>query len=115
MGICYARLNLTDPLPTFKTLQGRKSTKFHLRARMCQHLLSRDDAPEMVFENGEATFPLVPAPTPAEHVIRETKIPIKSSYHLGVTFMESTGKTDLLNIWLCRASANNSAVISTNR
>jgi len=83
MGVCYPRVSLKDPLPTFNTLQEWteiKSTKFDICARMCQYILSRDDAPDVTFENGEAIFPPVPSPAPGQAITQETKILIYQDF-----------------------------------
>jgi len=83
MGATYPRLTLTDSIPQFATLdewQRNKSTKLDTCARMCLHLLSRDDAPEMIFEDGQVTFPHIPAPRHGEELSKETKIIIYQEF-----------------------------------
>ncbi|TFK60185.1 hypothetical protein BDN72DRAFT_779739 [Pluteus cervinus] len=69
LGAGYARLDTQDPLPKFKTLEEwhrQKSTKMDACARICQHLLSRDDASDPIIENGKITFPPLPPLQPGE-------------------------------------------------
>lgn len=83
MGATYPRLSLTEPIPCFKSLEewdSRKSTKVDICARMCCHLLSRDDAPEMSFKDGQVIFPDIPPPTHGEIVQKETKILIYQEF-----------------------------------
>ena len=83
MGATYPCLSLTDTIPHFKTLdewQDRKSTKLDTCAQMCRHLLSRDDASEMMFEDGQVIFPVIPTPKPGETVLKETKILIYQEF-----------------------------------
>ena len=60
--------------------QRNKSTKVDICARICLHLLSRDDAPSMVFENGGVVFPPVPVPAPGERVSQTIKILIYQEF-----------------------------------
>jgi hypothetical protein len=81
MGATYPRLSLTDKIPLFKSLeewQSRKSTKVDVCAQMCRHLLSRDDAPDMVFKDGGVSFPEVPNPIIPED--QQTKILIYQEF-----------------------------------
>ncbi|TFK59812.1 hypothetical protein BDN72DRAFT_780239 [Pluteus cervinus] len=83
MGVGFARRHLEEPIPKFATLDAwlvQKSTKFDLCARLCKHILLRDDAPEVVFEDGGATFPDVPPLLPGETVLQETKILIYQEF-----------------------------------
>lgn len=83
MCVGFARLNLEDPIPTFESLEQweqQKSTKLDTCARMCRHLLARDDAPEMLFENGTVVFPPIPTPSPGEKVSQEDKILIYQEF-----------------------------------
>lgn len=83
MGVGFARLSLTETIPRFNHLsewEQHKSTKFDICAQMCRHLLSRDDAPEMLFENGTVIFPAVPDPQPGEVISRTTKILIYQEF-----------------------------------
>ena len=77
MGATYPRLSLGDKIPRFKALEdwkSGKSTKVDVCARMCRHLLSRDDAPSMIFEDGAVIFPEVPRSTPGQQLSQATKI-----------------------------------------
>jgi len=79
MSATYPRLSMTDKIPRFKTREdweSCKSTKVDVCARMCLHLISRDDAPRMVFEDGAVIFPEVPKPMHGERVSQELKIVI---------------------------------------
>ena len=52
--------------PEFKSLQEwepLKSTKMDTCARICRHMLTRDDVPPIIFEEGQAKFPQIP-PSP---------------------------------------------------
>jgi hypothetical protein len=63
MCVGYARLDIAEEIPIFLTLEEwemKKSTKFDVCARMCNHLLSRDDAPEIYVKDGVAVFPPIP-------------------------------------------------------
>ncbi|KAF8155458.1 hypothetical protein B0H34DRAFT_675656 [Crassisporium funariophilum] len=54
--VLYAQRNLAKPVPHFKTLkqwQEKKSTKFNICARLCRHLLTRDDAPKIKVVDGK--------------------------------------------------------------
>lgn len=49
--------------PEFKSLQEwepLKSTKMDTCARICEHMLTRDDVPPIIFKEGQAIFPLIP-------------------------------------------------------
>lgn len=77
MGATYSRLSLSDDIPLFDTLddwQRHGSTKLDTCAKMCQHILSRDDAPDMIFEDGQVTFPDLPMPKAGEKLSQERKI-----------------------------------------
>lgn len=79
----FARKNLDDEIPIFKTLEDwekMKSTKVDTCARLAQHLLVRDDAPEIILENGTVMFPPFPNLNPGEIVKQETKILIYQEY-----------------------------------
>jgi len=83
MGVCWARRNLAEAIPCFKTLEQwreKKSTKFDICARMSQHILARDDAPEMVFREGTVIFPTIPEPQPGQTIGQNTKILIFSDF-----------------------------------
>ncbi|GLB33117.1 putative helicase [Lyophyllum shimeji] len=79
----FARYDLTEAVPVFSTLtewEEKKSTKFDTCARMCRHILTRDDAPPMIFENGVVVYPDIPLPKPGENILRETKILIYQEF-----------------------------------
>jgi hypothetical protein len=81
MGAVYPRATLKESLPTFSSLESwreKKSTKIDICARMCLHLLSRDDASPMRFEDGTINFPESPQPAPGEPPSYNNKILI---YH----------------------------------
>ncbi|TFK62822.1 hypothetical protein BDN72DRAFT_776663 [Pluteus cervinus] len=82
-GVGYARYNTEDPIPKFDTLEQwreRKSTKFDACARMCQHILSRDDAPEMIFQDGDIVFPEAPPLPPGTEPQQKIKILIYQEF-----------------------------------
>jgi hypothetical protein len=83
MSVCFARLNLQDPIPTFDTLEAweaQKSTKFDLCARMCLHKLARDDAPEIIVNDGIVTFPELPLPLPGIVATHNNKIVVYAEF-----------------------------------
>ena len=83
MGAIYPRRSLTEKIPLFKSFeewQNRKSTKIDACARMCRHLLSRDDAPDMIFQDGQIIFPDVPQSLPGEEVSQDRKILIYQEF-----------------------------------
>jgi hypothetical protein len=83
MGVIYPRRSLTEKIPLFKSLeewQSRKSTKIDTCARMCRHLLSRDDAPDMIFQDGKVIFPDVPQSPLGEKVLQDRKILIYQEF-----------------------------------
>lgn len=83
MAIGYARYNLDDNIPKFKSLEEwepMKSTKMDTCARMCQHLLSRDDAPEITVEDGQVIIPPLPPLQPGEPCLQTTKILISQQF-----------------------------------
>ncbi len=83
MGAIYPSRSLTENIPHFKSLeewQSRKSTKIDTWARMCRHLLSRNDAPEMIFKDGEVIFADVPQPTFGENLSQDRKILIYQEF-----------------------------------
>lgn len=83
MGVGYARLSLKEPIPTFKTLEEweqHKSTKMDICAQMCRHLLSRDDAPAMTFQDGQVIFPPISSGEPEEAVKQDTKVLIYQEF-----------------------------------
>lgn len=83
MCVGFARLSLEDSIPTFETLaqwEEKKSTKIDVCARMCKHILTRDDAPKMKFEDGAVIFPPIPPPTPGEKISKDIKILIYQEF-----------------------------------
>lgn len=72
-----------DPYPEFETLQAweaAKSTKMDTCAKICLHMLTSDDAPDIIFEDGQATFPHIPPPPPGAAKKQETKILIYQEF-----------------------------------
>lgn len=66
-GVTFAREDPDGPLPKFNTLDewgAAKSTKIDVCARLCRHILERDDALPIEFRDGQAIFP----PTPSSDV-----------------------------------------------
>lgn len=83
MGAIYPRLNLENNIPSFESLedwQKQKSTKVDVCAKMCLHILSRDDAPMMEFKDGQVFFPKIPPPVPGETVSILAKILIYQEF-----------------------------------
>lgn len=83
MAIGYARYNLDEKIPKFESLEDWepiKSTKMDVCARMCQHLLSRDDAPEITVENGQIVIPPLPSLQPGEPCSQTSKILISQQF-----------------------------------
>ncbi|CAA7271229.1 unnamed protein product [Cyclocybe aegerita] len=82
MGVGYA-VSKGEATPKFRTLEeweAAKSTKFDMCARIIQHLLARDNAPPIVFENGGATFPPTPPLPPGQAPSQTTKILIYQEF-----------------------------------
>jgi hypothetical protein len=55
-GLGFAKETPESPIPKFVSLsdwERQKSTKFDVCARVCQHLLRRDDIPDVLFLDGE--------------------------------------------------------------
>lgn len=83
MCVGYARRNLEEEIPHFDTLEqweAKKSTKFDLCARMCVHLLSHDQAPEIEFDEGVAVFHPVPEVPPGAQAPMTTKVLIYQEF-----------------------------------
>lgn len=83
MSVGFARLNLDEKIPMFGSLEEwetKKSTKIDTCARMCRHMLTRDDAPEIIVKDGVVCYPPVPDPAPGTTVSRETKILIYQEF-----------------------------------
>lgn len=62
MATGYAKDDPDEEILNFTTLQewqSKKSTKMDVCARICQHLLSGDGAPNVEFKGGIPMFPLV--------------------------------------------------------
>lgn len=57
-----------------------KSTKIDVCARICKHLLTRDDAPDISFEDGVPVFPPIPEVQPGEVISREHRILIYQEF-----------------------------------
>lgn len=70
-------------IPTFTTLEQWepvKSTKMDTCAKICQHILTRDDVPTVTFKDGKAIFPKInPHPLPGGGKM-ETKILIYQEF-----------------------------------
>jgi len=64
------------PFTSLADWEIAKSTKMDVAARIVKHVLARDDAPEVLFEDGQAVFPPLPELTPGQVVSRENKIVI---------------------------------------
>lgn len=68
--------------PTFTSLkewEPKKSTKMDTCAKICRHMLTRDDVPDVIFEEGQAIFPPIP-PNPPDGGKKETKILIYQEF-----------------------------------
>ncbi|RDB15031.1 Protein CHROMATIN REMODELING 5 [Hypsizygus marmoreus] len=77
MCVGYARFDLAENIPKFHSLdewEGKKSTKFDTCARMCRHLLTCDDAPEIIVEGGTVVYPPIPPRASGASIPQETKI-----------------------------------------
>ncbi|PPQ93015.1 hypothetical protein CVT25_006099 [Psilocybe cyanescens] len=60
ISVGFARKSMSEKIPKFSSLDEwneLKSTKFDSCARMCVHLLGRDDAPELNVVDGKLVFP----------------------------------------------------------
>jgi hypothetical protein len=115
MGAVYPRATLKESLPTFSSLEAwkeKKSTKIDICARMCLHLLSRDDAATMGFKEGTVDFPESPQPAPGELVSHKNKILI---YHEFPSFGPLIrGVCDLLFFGHCLFNASRSSSFTTS-
>lgn len=83
MAMGYARYNLEEKIPTFKTLaewEKKKSTKMDACARICQHLLASDDAPEIIVEDGQICIPPLPTLEPGESHPQTLKLLISQQF-----------------------------------
>ncbi|KAF6745335.1 P-loop containing nucleoside triphosphate hydrolase protein, partial [Ephemerocybe angulata] len=79
MGVTFARSkeDLDNDLPKFESLaewEPVKSTKIDTLVRILHHLLSRDDAPPVLFENGAPVFPDMPPTDPENPPTKTNKI-----------------------------------------
>jgi len=80
MATGYAKDNQDEPIPKFTSMQEwelKKSTKMDVCGQICQHLLSRDDAPEVEFKDGAPVFPQAPE---AENVTRTNRLLIYQQF-----------------------------------
>lgn len=76
MSVGFAREDLSQAAPVFKTLEAwdaMKSTKFDTFARMVRYLHTRDDALPMVFKDGEVTYPDMPPLAPGQTISQKNK------------------------------------------
>ncbi|KAF8808358.1 hypothetical protein BYT27DRAFT_7097080 [Phlegmacium glaucopus] len=84
MSVGFARESPDTPIPSFATLQdweAVKSTKMDTCAQICRHLLTRDDAPPINFEEGKAIFPpMPPSPQGGKKPLQEKKILIYQEF-----------------------------------
>jgi len=66
MAVIFARRmtdDIMEDIPVFSTIAQWnlvKSTKIDTCARICEHFLTRDDALEPVFDEGQVMFPPMP-------------------------------------------------------
>jgi TATA-binding protein-associated factor len=63
MATGYAKDDPNKPIPIINNMEEWdkcKSTKMDVCAKICQHLLTRDDAPDVEFEEGVPIFPPFP-------------------------------------------------------
>jgi TATA-binding protein-associated factor len=77
MGVTFARKKANSKIPKFETLEkwGKfKSTKIDVCCRLVAHLLERDDAPPVAFEDGSPIFPPMPPTDPANPPSKLKKI-----------------------------------------
>lgn len=83
MAVGYARLSLEEKIPTFESLpqwKEKMSTKMDTCARICQHLLSRDDAPEPLIVDGQLVLPPLPDLPEGEEPQQTVKIIISQEF-----------------------------------
>ena len=83
MGACCPRLSPKDPIPKFRTKEewdAGKFTKFDVCAKLIKHLLKRDDAPEIVVQDGKVKFPRLTNEQKAKPVSRTRKILIYQEF-----------------------------------
>jgi hypothetical protein len=89
MGVTWTRENTSDQVPTFESMeswQKAKSTKIDYLARICQHILKRDDMPAIQLKDGEVIFP--PPPT-TPHATQDVKIIIYMEFSVFIPLVES--------------------------
>ena len=82
-GVCFAREDPSEPIPHFESLEQWeevKSTKIDTCCRLVKHLLSRDNVPEPVFQDGEIFFPAISEPEPGREAPKEHKILIYQEF-----------------------------------
>lgn len=83
MGVGYARQDLKDPIPSFKTMDdwtARKATKIDTCARICQYLTSTDRAGIPYVEDGAVCFPPIPPLGPGKQDKRTNKVLIYQEF-----------------------------------
>lgn len=83
MCVAYAREDLDEDIPKFFTLEewnANLPTKFDACARICKHILARDDAPDIMCFDGKLIFPEFPALEPGETPMQESKILVYLEY-----------------------------------
>ncbi|PPR00042.1 hypothetical protein CVT26_008918 [Gymnopilus dilepis] len=83
MSVGYARLSLEEKIPFFKSLPEwieKMSTKMDTCARLCKHLLSRDDAPDPIIVDGQLVLPPLPPLAEGEEPQQTIKIIISQEF-----------------------------------
>ncbi|KAF9455565.1 P-loop containing nucleoside triphosphate hydrolase protein [Collybia nuda] len=83
MAVNYARETPEEKIPHFKTLEeweAKKSTKIDTCVKLCQHLLSHDDAPEVFVANGSVVYPPLPNGTDPSKATRKRKVVIYQEF-----------------------------------
>lgn len=83
MSVGYARLSLEEKIPFFKSLPEwieKMSTKMDTCARLCKHLLSRDDAPDPIVVDGQLVLPPLPPLAEGEEPQQTIKIIISQEF-----------------------------------
>ncbi|KAF8871323.1 P-loop containing nucleoside triphosphate hydrolase protein [Infundibulicybe gibba] len=79
--VCFAKDESMSSIPVFRSFNEWgpvKSTKMDACARICRHYLSRDDVPDVEFEDGSVIFPTVD--TTEAQFSRERKILIFAEF-----------------------------------
>lgn len=77
LAIVFAKETPDADIPKFSSIEQWepfKSTKTDVCARICRHLLSRDDAPEAIFEDGKPVFPQPPILKQGEAITQDNRI-----------------------------------------